>query len=59
MDNYTYYYDEYEHRLYIYDEGTLVKMIENVSSKTEAERLFDEYVDCEGIYFANDYSQSR
>ncbi len=56
---YSYDYDPNTYTLYIYDEGTLVKMIENVSSKTEAERLFDEYVDCEGIYFANDYSQSR
>lgn len=56
---YSYDYDPNTYTLYIYDEGTLVKMIENVNSKIEAERLFDEYVDCEGIYFANDYSQSR
>lgn len=54
MDNYTYYYDEYEHRLYIYDDGNLVKVENDVFSAEEAREHFEEYLDKEAIIIPTD-----
>lgn len=59
MDKYSYFYDEVERCLYIYYDGALVKVEENIISEENAIERFEFFLDNEAVIVPNDSGRIR